>query len=172
MTFNYNEENCSKEKDLAALPGAGQAADLFLWWDSCKDHMLSKAGTLKKALQNAMGHIARKHFNHMYCTLEKCRLKATEISPFFNNKFRKSFWLKMCFTLKTFHFDIIQMLGNISFQNARKCKYLKTLLKEFLNITFDAKNIFSPSAFHFVQQKVNFSLIHLGIWRRIKKDEV
>lgn len=30
MTFNYNEENCSKEKDLAVLPGAGPAADLLL----------------------------------------------------------------------------------------------------------------------------------------------
>lgn len=99
---------------------------IFFWWDSCNDHMLSKAGTLKKAVQNALGHTAGKHFNHIYCAPEKCRLKATEISNYFNNK---AFLLKMCFTFKTSHFDIIQMLGNIWFQNALKCKYLKTFLK-------------------------------------------
>lgn len=126
MTSTYNEKSCSKEKDLAWSYSDCWFTSLTRFMEG---HTLFQAGPLKKAVQKAPGCIAGQHFNHMYCA-EKCRLEATETIDYFNTKFGKSFWLKMWFAFKTFHFYIIQMLGNISFQNALKCKYLKT--KTFL----------------------------------------
>lgn len=63
-----------------------------------------------------------------------------------NTRFGKSVWLKMCFAFKIFYFDIIQMLGNISFQNALKCKHLKMEVEDFPVTTFDPNHL--PSSPH------------------------
>lgn len=83
-------------------------------------------------------------------------------------------WLKNCLTSKIFHFDIIQMFGSISFKDALRCECLerKTFLKwnNSQRQHLIQKHLF-PLRLFILFNKVNFSLVHLGIWERIKKDE-
>lgn len=129
MTSTYNEESCSKENDLAVLPGASQTADLLLWQGSWKATLCPRLDPWRRLCRRHWGTLLSNISTTSIVLLKSAGLKRLSLPIILAPNLASHFGWKCVLRLKLFILTSSKCLENISFQDALKRKYLKTFLK-------------------------------------------